>query len=424
MQPEEILELTISLPGLADYSRQPWSGNINKELAKGYISKILSRRSDMPFNKEDCSAEDILRYLKIIDKNISNILFGDFPYRIVFYDCSNLIVNQETRHGLFGLLTDSFIDEVQQWSISQTTSAMKPFSDKALREGINNAVAHSAYFENYGEIIIEIFPHKVIISNLCLRESIYFANKWFSSSHKSYNQLLMEILRMAGYVDELGRGKSTIFAESINNGKRPPRIYTEPAGRYFRWKLYIFGGMVDQKQIKLLMRLKSYYKEEQKALIAYALVLWRDKTVSDIRNYVGEETAPIFAEVLGDLNGPVFYYGKNDQILLQRWARIILEEGKDSKAFTTADEEALYDFAFEMQTKYHRSIITPQELRLLAHMGDSESEKVLSSKILKKWVEEKKVTKIKKGEYRFVQKELEKISYATLLSSLLKENKM
>ena len=51
------------------------------------------------------------------------------------------------------------------------------------------------------------------------------------------NGLLMEVLRVAGHVDELGRGKNLIFSDSIKNGKRSPEVILERAGRYDRWKL-------------------------------------------------------------------------------------------------------------------------------------------------------------------------------------------
>lgn len=279
---------------------------------------------------------------------------------------------------------------------------MDPFPTKALREGLANAVAHAAYYDGQGDVIVELFSDRVSISNLCIKESGYFANKWFSRSHKTVNRMLMEALRLAGAVDELGRGKNLIFAESLRNGKNPPTVVLEKGGRYDRWRLYIYGGSQNRVQLRVLQRLREMYQDEQKALIANALVLWSGYPVSNIQKYVDGESSRIFADVLVDMKGPIFYYQKNDQIVLRRWVRVLLGEGKDSKQLSAAEEEDLFDLASKIQTDYHHGYITPKQLRELGAMGDTNSEIVQSSQILKKWMEQGQITKVKKGLYKFV----------------------
>lgn len=215
----------------------------------------------------------------------------------------------------------------------------------------------------------------------------------------------METLRLAGFVDELGRGKNLIFAESLKNGTKPPEVVLEKGGRYDRWRLYLYGGLKDKAQLRIFDRLKEKYGDEQKALIANALVLWRGHTVSDIRQYVDGESSRIFAEVLTDLGGPIFYYQQKDQIVLRRWVSVLLGEGKDSKQLSAAEEADLLDFASKLQLDYYRGYITPKELRNLAGMGNSSSEIVLSSQILRNWKERGIVRKIKKGLYQFAKRE-------------------
>ena len=82
---------------------------------------------------------------------------------------------------------------------------------------------------------------------------------------------------------------------------------------------------------------KKYGAEDlsqHKALIARALILWNKQPVSQIKRYIDSESVPLFAEVLRDLDGPILFYEKEDRIVLQRWVRVLLEEGKDSKLYS------------------------------------------------------------------------------------------
>jgi hypothetical protein len=230
----------------------------------------------------------------------------------------------------------------------------------------------------------------------------------------------MEILRFAGFVDELGRGKTLIFSESLKSGKKLPQVILEKSGRYDRWRLNLYDGTKNTIQLKLLSRLKETYTDEHKALIANALVLWRDRPVAEIRQYIDGESLPLFAAVLADINGPIFYYEKEDKIVLRRWTRILLGEGKDSKQLSIPEEQDLQNFSYDLQTKYHKGYITPKELRDLAGMGHTKSEMTISSNLLHKWTEDGIVEKIKKGIYRFVPRTTRLTSMLELLQERLK----
>jgi len=399
MVPEEEMELTIKLPGLSDYSSQWWNGVIDRGIAKEFIQSLIDKRKEFAYNESE--QEDvtlILDRLHISKTNVANILFGDVKYRVVFYDRSGEIVKNDVRSGLFGVLTDKFYSEIQDYC---SGSSDEKFPERAFKEAIANAVAHAAYFENNGDLIIEVYENQVCISNLCLPQSVFFANKWFSRSHKTVNNLLMETLRTCGIVDELGRGKNLIFSHSLLQGKNPPEVIIEHVGRFNRWKIYIYGGKRDEIQVRLLDRLRELYKNDQKALIANALVLWRDKSVTEIKKYIDGESAPLFAEMLNDLRGPIFYYKEKDKITTRRWAEVLLSEGKDSRKFTQAEEEDLKELAYNIYSKYNNFLITPKELRGLAGLTNTKSEQTLISNLLKKWVSEGVVTKVKKGTYKF-----------------------
>ncbi len=421
MTPAEIMSMTVTLPGLEDYSAQQWYGDYDGELVKKFASVLSQKRSDTTLGSlHENSPSEILERIGIKDTNTVRILFGDFKFRVVYYDKNNNPTDESISKGLFTILTDGFSNHIQEWTLSQVSKSEETYPIKAIKEALANAVAHAAYFESRGDIIIEIFPGKLSISNLCLQESKFFANKWFSHSHKTVNRLLMEILRLAGFVDELGRGKTLIFSESLKNGKKPPQVVLEKSGRYDRWRLYLYDGTKDIIQLKLLSRLKETYPDEHKALIANALVLWKDQSVAEIRQYIDGESLPLFLTVLADINGPIFYYEKEDKIVLRRWTRILLGEGKDSKQLSMPEEQDLQDFSYDIQTRYYKSYITPKELRDLAGMGHTKSEMTISSNLLHKWTQEGVVDKIRKGVYRFVPKTAPMTSILELLQERLK----
>ena len=192
-------------------------------------------------------------------------------------------------------------------------------------------------------------------------------------------------------------------------------MHIESAGKYQRWKLIIYGGKEDEKLIRLLERSKEIYQDDRKALISVALVLWRDRSVTEIRDYVDGEFGRQFAEVLTSDKGPIFYYSKQEKIFLRRWAEVLLGEGKDSKALSAAEEEQLQSLAYELRTKHHLGVITPEVLRELAGMGNTKSEQTLSSTILSKWAQKGVVRKIGKGNYEFIKKVRTDDPFADLL---------
>lgn len=404
MEPHEILELRLKLPGLTDYTRQIEDSEYQEELVSQFIEQVKKSGHPMETGYRNGNA---LRQLGIHGTQAARILFGNCRYRIIKYDVSGEPLTNVTEFGLYRLLTDSYHQEIQRWTANQIGGQLTPppYPWKALKEALANAVAHSVYFERDGEVILEMKPTELIVSNLCTKDSLYFANRWFSRAHKTVNGLLMETLRLARHVDELGRGKNLIFAESIKSGKRSPNVIIQRAGKYSRWVLTLFGGTTDRRQIRLLNRIGEIYKDEQKTLIAYSLVLWHNKTVAEIKNYIDDTVSEEFADVLSSLDGPIFYYQNDDKIVLNRWAKLLLEEGLDSKQLTPAEEQNLREFLENYCERFEKGYITPKELRRLANMAETPSERTLSSKLLHRWHKKGFVTKVSQGNYRFTRAE-------------------
>jgi predicted HTH transcriptional regulator len=404
MNPAEIMHLTVSLPGLSDYTAQRVPVQHDDDTVRQFVQMIAQRKLDTPIAEFDgLSPHEMLTRMGIHGTNTCRLLFGNGKYRVVYYDQNEDPINNLTHSRLFGILEPSFAAHVQDWTRRAAGLGADPYPPRALREALSNAVAHAAYMERDGDIIIELFLDRLCISNTCVRESEFFANKWFSRSHNTVNRVMMETLRLAGFVDELGRGKNLIFADSLRSGKQPPNVILERGGRYDRWRLYLYGGTQNSSQLRILDRLREMYEDEQKALIANALILWRGQSVSKIRQYIDGESSRTFAEVLTDLKGPIFYYEKNDEIILRRWVSVLIGEGKDSKQLSDAEEADLLEFARSLQLEFERGYVTPKQLRELAQMGNSQSELVQTSKLLAKWTREGHLTKVRKGTYQFLE---------------------
>lgn len=399
MAPDEIMEHRFRLPGLTDYTRQPAAAAYDSTLV-GHFTTRAAQRAPKDFSTEESSST--LASLRLLNTQAARLLFGDCEYRVVFYDRGNDPVRNETRRGLYSILEGALQQEIQQWALRYLSRPPAfPFPPKVLSEALANAVAHAAHFESDGDIIVEVYPDRLTVTNLATRESKYFANLWFSRSHKTHNGLLMEALRVSGHVDELGRGKGLIFSESIRNGKRPPEVAIEPSGRVSRWRLTIHGGTDNSNQLRLLERVQKFYKDENKALIALSLILWRDQKVTEIRKHVDQTFARQFVEVLGRMDGPIWYSEEKDTIVLKRWVSHLLGDGLDSRVLSQEEETRVKVLAYELSAKYHNGFMTSSQLRQWAELGDSASEKTLTSGILKKWCREGDIERIKSGRYHW-----------------------
>ncbi|MBI5246801.1 MAG: hypothetical protein HY923_06435 [Elusimicrobia bacterium] len=369
MAPEEMMELTVKLPGLADRSAQDSSSEYNAGLVKKFSERLLSERPDITFAGTANITDEILNKTRINGKVTAKILFGETRYRLVYHDANGTPTENHQIAGLYQVLVPEFVERIQDWTKHKLGIDQPPYPPRALKEAFANAVAHAAYYEADGDIVIQAYPDKVSISNLALQESRYFANRWFSSERNTTNRLLMEVLRLSRVVDELGLGKNIIFQEAIKNGQRPPNVEVEPAGAYVRWRLTIHGGHADPIHVRCLERLREKYRDERKALMAHALVLWSGQPVSKIRTYVSGESLPIFAEILNDGYGPIFHLEKEDRIFLRRWARVLVNEGKDSKALTPQEEDDIRNLAYRLRVKNHGGYFSPKVLRGIADMG-------------------------------------------------------
>ncbi|OFZ19759.1 MAG: hypothetical protein A2Z20_00285 [Bdellovibrionales bacterium RBG_16_40_8] len=146
----------------------------------------------MDFSK--ITPEELLRKLNVIDTNTAGILFGETPFRFVHFDKDGEIFDQKLIHGMYNMLSDQFIDEILSWTRKQSSTIRgasasvteeNPYPVKGLREILANAVAHAYYQRHHGDVVVELHPNQITVSNLCNLDAKAFVNKWFSRAHKS-----------------------------------------------------------------------------------------------------------------------------------------------------------------------------------------------------------------------------------------------
>jgi hypothetical protein len=81
---------------------------------------------------------------------------------------------------------------------------------------------------------------------------------------------------------------------------------------------------------------------------------------------------------------------------------VLLDEGKASKQFTPAEENRLFDLLSGIMIKHEGGHFTLKEVRKYGHFSESDSDKSLSSNLMRKWISEGKIERTKKGHFRFL----------------------
>ncbi len=404
---EEVLELNLSLPGLTDLTR--------KKIIYQPIDALVRCFCDMANIGYD---NHVLERYNLHNTRAGHILLGSSKFRVVKYAENGDVLMNDSREGIIRLLSKSIFNETRDYYDQLGIEGIR-LSDSMLREAFGNAVGHAAYKDNDGEIILELHPRRLVLSNLSFAEYTSLANKWFSMAHKSPNSYLMEILRIAKRVDELGRGKTKLLAECLKSGFGPPEINVSDAGPFKRWSLHLElteGNSTFRLLQEQITRL--YHPNNEKILIAYALVLWRQKPFSEIKRYFDAVESRIAAEIISDIKGPLFIWEERDQLYPHRWVKILLEEGKQSRGFSPYEEARIFSHCKEICLSHYSGFITTAHFRELAHLSKSPSDRNLATRTLKKWQKAGKLTMISNGKYRFTEGETVEIEKSALLKIL------
>jgi predicted HTH transcriptional regulator len=411
MKPHETLELSWKLPG-ADFSKAKYDNKYTPSLVLQFAQKVVEATGD-EFNLdiEKMSSEQILQRLNILGVNSAGILFGDFKYRIVHFNLDGDIFDQSEKNGLYHILSDQFIEEVQSWTRKEgtairgsSTSAPEelPYPIKALREILANAVAHALYQKNQGDIVIELHPNRITARNNCNLEAKAFVNKWFSRIHKTTNKHLMNLMRVPRITDEQGSGKIRIFRHMLESGKREPVIEFIEYGDYGRWSISLYNDEADQALINLYARIKENFSTPDECRMAQALLLWRKKKVSEIQSYLDENYRIIAENVMQSRYSPVLKIG--DRLFTKRWASIALE-GQITKQLTEAEKASLRHVLNTVSYMNNQEgFISAEDARQFIGLSNTKAEATQLARLFSEWKGKGIVKFIKKGQWQFVNK--------------------
>ncbi|MBT3980058.1 MAG: hypothetical protein HOE90_01825 [Bacteriovoracaceae bacterium] len=413
MTQENVLDLTLKLPG-SDFSKMEYQGNTDGPLIIEFAQKVEENgKFEEGFSVSNSTASQMLSKFVIENKKASGILFGDFKTRVVFYNEDDDILSKQEKSGLYSILRDDFVEEIQNWTRGKAQSSEKslsitdevPYPKKALREVLANAVAHAKYSKDQGGLLIEVYPSRITITNNCNMEAKYFVNKWFSKAHKTTNNLLMECLKMAGISDELGSGKRRIFRTMIERGKREPIVGFEEYGTYATWSITLYNEESNKNLLNLIERLKTNFPNADERRVATALVLWSNKNWDEIDECLDEHYKDIANRVVSSDMTPVSLI--NGKLYQKRWVTVALE-GQVTRKFTVAEEIQLKSFLNEIAyTGTRQGYITFDEMRKFIGMSDTKTENSQLSRMFSKWAKDDpsfiaSVPK-KRGEWRLLK---------------------
>ena len=349
--------------------------------------------------------QKILKKLNIIKTNTAGILFGSFSYRIVNFNIDGDILDQSEKQGLYNILSDDFVEQIQSRSrkkgthvegSSTTVQEEMPYPVKALREILANAVAHSLYQKNNGDIVVEIHPNKITVRNNCSPEAKLFVNKWLSRIYKPMNKHLMNTLRAARITDEQGTGKMRILRLMLESGKREPIIEFNEYNHYCTWSITLCNDETNKALKSLAEELKDKFTENDQWRMAIALLLWRKRSWKEVKQYLDEYNKDVAEQVLKNEHCPVFRY--QDGFYTKRWAMVRLT-GRVTRQFNESEKTIIFKLLRSNTINGH---ISSEQARKIIGLSDHQSEKSQLSALFKEWKQKSRIEKVKKGHWKFL----------------------
>lgn len=152
----EVMELRMGLPGLADFSAQPRSASMDAELLQHFAQRVAARNQEDP-SLRSVDASTVLQALSLEGRQAARLLFSrEVRYRIVKYSSDGEVLSNTSQAGLYRLALPETEDSLDRMCATEVNNQPN-LPRRALRESISNAIAHAAYFQVNGDVIIECF---------------------------------------------------------------------------------------------------------------------------------------------------------------------------------------------------------------------------------------------------------------------------
>ena len=149
-------------------------------------------------------------------------------------------------------------------------------------------------------------------------------------------------------------------------------------------------------------RIKENFSTLDACRIAQALLLWRKKKWSEIREYLDENYKLLAEQVVDNKNSPVLII--EDQLYTKRWASVALE-GQITKQLTEAEKSSLkHVLNFVAYTGKRDGYLSAEEARQFIGLSNTRSEATQLARLFSEWKAAGIVRPVKKGQWQFLNK--------------------
>ncbi len=257
--------------------------------------------------------------------------------------------------------------------------------EDTVREAVLNAVTHRDYTDP-GRVLVRHEAQELVVSNPGGFISGITPQNILRHESKTRNQKLAFMFVKLGLVESAGVGRKRIFIPTLSYGKRTPEYSTDGSSVTLR----IFDGSFDER----MARLVSKWRQEGREISLDALLI-----LTHLREHAFINTISA-SELLqisrNEVRGILDRFSQPATGLLERRgytaaatfhltkavARDLL--GKASYTKTKGIDPARYAEMVRAFVLDHGSI-TPAECRELFGIGESNSDRVAVSTLLKKW---------------------------------------
>lgn len=306
-------------------------------------------------------------------------------------DSTSVARNDSFRCGLLDILDrieQAFVGPANpehELSIGMHKLRIPAFSLDTVREAVLNAVTHRDYLDP-GEVLIRHTPRQLTVTS----PGAFLANisprNILRAEPVSRNRTLAEAFEKLRLVERAGTGRLRIFIPLLSYGKRIPEYEADES----RVILRIYDGSFDERIARLIAQwredgkeidldgllLLTYFREHAfiDTLSASELLQYPRNVVRGVLDHFAQPTTGIL-ERRGRTAAATFH-------LTKAVARDLL--GKAAYTKTKGINPIRYAEMVRAFVEDHGSI-TPAECRELLGLGNSNSDRVEVSRLLKKW---------------------------------------
>ena len=260
--------------------------------------------------------------------------------------------------------------------------------DDTVREAVLNAVTHRDYTDP-GKVLVRHSATELVVSSPGGFIAGITPQNILRHESRTRNQKLALAFVKLGLAESAGMGRKRIFIPMLSYGKRPPVYETD--GHSVTLK--VFGGGFDARLAKLVAKWRQDGREID---LDALLILSHMREHAFIDTYSATELLQLSR---GEVRGLLDKYAQPETGLLERRGRTAAATfhltkaiakdllGKAAYTKTRGINPIRYAEMVRMYVTDHGSI-TPAECRELLGLGESDSDKVTVSKLLRRWSSE------------------------------------